>query len=68
MGKMKELYILAQDLSAQSIIQLISDAEEANNSFVVVEGRQIPIEKARAIASILKSTIENQFKSLPGDA
>jgi hypothetical protein len=68
MGKMKELYILAQDLSADVIIQLITDAEKANKSFVVIDGREIPIEKAKAIASIVESTIKNQYKSIPGDA
>jgi hypothetical protein len=68
MGKMKELYILAQDLSADVIIQLITDAEKANKSFVVIDGREIPIEKAKAMASIVESTIKNQYKSIPGDA
>jgi hypothetical protein len=68
MGKMKELYILAQDSSADVIIQLITDAEKANKSFVVIDGREIPIEKAKAIASIVESTIKNQYKSIPGDA
>jgi hypothetical protein len=68
MGKMKELYILAQDSSADVIIQLITDAEKANKSFVVIDGREIPIEKAKAMASIVESTIKNQYKSIPGDA
>jgi hypothetical protein len=47
---------------------LITDAEKANKSFVVIDGREIPIEKAKAMASIVESTIKNQYKSIPGDA
>lgn len=68
MGKMKELYILAQDVSASLLIDLIKEADQTNSSFVVVDGRQIPIDKAKAMVSILEYTINNKHISEVGNA
>jgi hypothetical protein len=68
MGKMKELYILAQDISAPMVIELIKQAEQTNSTFVMVDGRQVPIDKAKAMVTILESTISNKHISDIGDA
>ena len=65
MGKMKELYILAQNQhSIDDLVAVINTAEKYQQDTVVFEGRSLPLTTAKAMLLVIQKGKPN----IPGDA